>query len=68
MKTSGEERYMNGTCMKVDERLKVKMWVGMLVSGAMRNESMDVCKTEINRRVEERGKEGWQRGMTMSEN
>ena len=46
--------------------IKVEMWageLGMFVRGVMRHGSMEVCKREINRRVEDKGKEEWRRGI-----
>ena len=42
------------------DSIKVEMWageLGMFVRGVMRHGSMKVCKREINRRVEGKGKE-----------
>ena len=49
---------MYGKWMK--DSIKVEMWAGKLgnfVRGVMRHGSMEVCKREINRHVEEKGKE-----------
>ncbi|KAG0717602.1 hypothetical protein GWK47_054088 [Chionoecetes opilio] len=56
---------MYGKWMK--DSVKVERWtgeLGMFVTGVMRHGSMAVCKKEINRRVEEKGKEEWLRGMS----
>ncbi|KAG0728534.1 hypothetical protein GWK47_032294 [Chionoecetes opilio] len=56
---------MYGKWMK--DSVKVERWTGALgifVTGVMRHGSMAVCKKEINRRVEEKGKEEWLRGMS----
>ncbi|KAG0725205.1 hypothetical protein GWK47_039070 [Chionoecetes opilio] len=49
------------------DSVKVEKWtgeLGMFMTGVMRHGSMAVCKKEINRRVEEKGKEEWLRGMS----
>ena len=49
------------------ESFTIEIWVGeigMLVRGAIGHGSVDASKREINRRVEEKGKAEWRRGMS----